>query len=124
VRSLIPLLKDEPPMISHTSTSDRQAGGRFAPGNAGGPGRPRRAVEVEYLAALNEIVSLEDWKEIVRRAVESAKLGNPKARDWLAKYLVDGIGKPLFQLAVRERQGRSVDDRIDRSVRNASVFED
>lgn len=110
-------------MISHKSTNGRQAGGRFAPGNSGGPGRPRRAVEVEYLAALNEVVSLEDWKEIVRRAVESAKLGNPKARDWLAKYLVDGIGKPLFQLAVREREGLSVDDRIDKCVEDGSVFE-
>jgi hypothetical protein len=110
-------------MISHKSTSGRQAGGRFATGNAGGPGRPRRAVEVEYLAALNEVVSIDDWKEIVLYAVREAKNGDPKAREWLAKYLVDGIGNPLFQLAVRERQGRSVDDRIDKCVEDGSVFE-
>jgi hypothetical protein len=52
---------------------DRQ--GRFTTGNPGGPGRPRRAIEREYLATLSEAVSLEDWKEIVQAAVTAAKQG-------------------------------------------------
>jgi hypothetical protein len=110
-------------MISHKSTNGRQAGGKFAPGNAGGPGRPRRAVEVEYLAALNEVVSLEDWREIVRDAVRQAKFGDSKAREWLAKYLIDGIGNPLFRLAVYEHRGRDVDKRIERAAQRAEDSE-
>src|SRR4051812_31665722 len=33
-------------------TDQRNAKGRFAKGHAGAPGRPRRAVELQYLAAL------------------------------------------------------------------------
>jgi hypothetical protein len=62
--------------------------GRFAPGNPGGPGRPRRAVERDYLGALSENVTLDDWKAVVTTAVKDAKSGDAKARDWLAKYLL------------------------------------
>ena len=34
--------------------SDRNMNGTFAPGNPGGPGRPRRGVERQYLAAFAE----------------------------------------------------------------------
>jgi hypothetical protein len=86
-----------------TENSDRDAAGRFVPGHAGGPGRPRRAVEADYLAALSEAVPMETWKRIVARAVEDAEQGNAKARAWLTAYLV---GKPagdrLLELAARE----------------------
>jgi len=55
------------------STDGRTDNGRFAPGNPGGPGRPRRAIESEYLATLGDAVSLDDWREIVTRAVSDAK---------------------------------------------------
>src|SRR5262245_57364772 len=63
-------------------------GGRFVEGNPGGPGRPRRPIEREYLRALNEAVSLEEWAEVVRAAVAQAKKGDSKARDWLTQYLI------------------------------------
>jgi hypothetical protein len=67
---------------------ERDSNGRFAPGNSGGPGRPKRATEAEYYAAFIEGVSLEDWREVVARAVTDAKAGDPKARAWLSKHLI------------------------------------
>src|SRR5437762_975939 len=90
----------------------RQTNGRFATGNPGGPGRPRRAVEREYLAALSDVVSLDTWREIVGRAVDDAKRGNAKARDWLAKHLLVGPVGSLFDLAVAESGKWTIDSEI------------
>ena len=79
--------------------SDRNTNGTFAPGNPGGPGRPRRGVEREYLAAFAEAVSLDDWREVVGKAVADAKAGNAKARDWLSKYLLGDEPLALVELA-------------------------
>jgi hypothetical protein len=83
--------------------SGRDSGGKFAAGNAGGPGRPPRATEREYLVALSESCSTHDWQEIVTRAVDDAKDGDAKARSWLAGYLIGepgSRGEMLHSLAV------------------------
>ena len=81
----------------------RDAAGRFAAGNAGGPGRPRRAIETDYLAALSDAVPMDRWRKIVERAVTDAEQGDVKAREWLGSYLA---GKPtgngLRKIAVDE----------------------
>jgi hypothetical protein len=59
----------------------------FAHGNPGGPGRPRREVERRYLKALAGNVPLQEWRRIVRRAVEQAEEGDAAARAWLSKHL-------------------------------------
>ncbi len=69
-------------------SNGRKANGRFAPGNSGGPGRPRRAVEHNYLTVISDAVSLDDWRTVVVRAVADARKGDARARDWLAKHLV------------------------------------
>jgi hypothetical protein len=80
--------------------------GRFLPGNPGGPGRPRRAIEADYLAALSEAVPIESWRAVIAKAVEQARDGDSKARAWLGAYL---IGKPtgdaLLKLAAAELAG-------------------
>ncbi len=83
--------------------SGRDNSGKFAAGNAGGPGRPPRATERDYLVALSESCSTNDWQEIVTRAVDDAKGGDAKARSWLASYLVGepgSRGEMLHSLAV------------------------
>jgi hypothetical protein len=77
----------------------RNPNGRFAAGNPGGPGRPRRGVEREYLAALVDAVPLSDWRAIVERAVADARAGNPRARDWLSKYLLGDEPIALVEMA-------------------------
>ena len=57
-------------------TLERDQQGRFAPGNAGGPGRPRRRTEADYLAALSDQVPLDAWSQIVGRAVGDAIAGD------------------------------------------------
>jgi hypothetical protein len=77
----------------------RNTNGTFGPGNPGGPGRPRRAVEREYLSALAEAVALEDWRQIVARAVQDAKAGDARAREWLSKHLMGDDPLALAELA-------------------------
>jgi hypothetical protein len=69
--------------------------GRFKVGNRGGPGRPKRVTETEYLRALSRIVSLEDLRAIARRAVADAKKGSAKARDWVSRYLLGDPAPPV-----------------------------
>ncbi len=87
------------------SRNGRNPNGRFATGNPGGPGRPRRPVELEYLSTLNESVTLDDWREIVMRAVADAKGGDAKAREWLSERLMGSEPSSLLQLAADERAG-------------------
>jgi hypothetical protein len=83
----------------------RDDNGRFTTGNSGGPGRPRRAVEQDYLAALADTVPLERWRKIIDRAVADAEKGDAKARRWLAEYLLGRIREPLTSLAAVELAG-------------------
>src|SRR6516225_3015140 len=69
----------------------RNGNGRFAPGCPGGPGRPRRVAERDYLVTLTEECPPETWRAICRRAVKDALAGDARARDWLARYL---LGNP------------------------------
>jgi hypothetical protein len=86
--------------VSETVYMDRGPHGRFAAGNAGGPGRPRRVTEADYLRALTEACSLDLWRSIVERAVKDALAGDARSRDWLGKYLL-GTGA-LAEAAANE----------------------
>lgn len=70
-----------------SESNGRGTGGRFAAGNAGGPGRPRRETEAAYLAATINAVPAADWTAIVEQAVADAKAGDHHARAWLSKIL-------------------------------------
>jgi hypothetical protein len=73
---------------------------RFTVGTRAGAEKPRRPIEREYLRALNEAVSLEDWQGVVRAAVAQAKEGDGKAREWLARYLIGTEPPRLIDLFV------------------------
>ncbi len=95
-------------MITH----GREENGRFAQGNAGGPGRPRRAIERDYLAVLGDAVSIDDWREVVERAVVDAKAGDAKARDWLTKHLLGEKPPTLLGLAAKEERSYSAGEEV------------
>ena len=80
-----------------TNGEGRNGHGRFVPGNPGGPGRPRRVTERDYLVTLTEECSPEAWRAICRRAVADALAGDARARDWLARYL---LGNPAELLTL------------------------
>ncbi len=69
----------------------RDRAGQFLPGTKGGPGRPRG--EVEYLAAMTQVVSMGEWSQICERAVKDAMKGDAKARSWLSRYLLPNGGQ-------------------------------
>ena len=71
--------------------SMNKTGRLFQIGNPGGPGRPKRQTEEGYLKALMGACDLDKWGQICDRAVQDALNGEPKAREWLARYL---IGNP------------------------------
>ena len=75
--------------------TERNSNGTFAPGNSGGPGRPPRATERQYMTVVMEACDLDTWKAIVDRAVKDAQAGDSTARAWLASYL---LGKPSKKL--------------------------
>jgi hypothetical protein len=88
--------------------SGRDEKGKFVVGNSGGPGRPPRATERDYLIALSLSCSTDDWQEIVTKAVDDAKDGDAKARAWLAGYLVGepgSRGEMLHAIAVEVAAG-------------------
>jgi hypothetical protein len=76
---------------SPNGANGRQPNGRFAPGNAGGPGNPFARRVATLRSALLEAITPEDVTEIVRKLVEMAKAGDiAAAREVLTRV----IGKP------------------------------
>jgi len=90
----------------------RDTTGRFAVGNPGGPGRPRRLIERDYLTTLSNAVSLEDWQAVVATALTAAKEGDARARDWLTRYLLGNEPPQLIDVAVDEARGIAPEDEI------------
>ncbi len=71
----------------------RTEAGRFRPGVSGNPrGRAPRVMEDRYLVALSRAVPLKKWISIARKAVEQAEAGDPRAREWLGRYLLPAVG--------------------------------
>ena len=119
--------------MSDTEKSGRDNQGRFSKGNPGGPGRPRRAVEEDYLAALSDQLSIERWENIVSKAIEDAENGDHRARDWIARYALGPSPKVaemglqgalrLFQLAVDEAREKTVEEMFENRVANDRLLE-
>jgi hypothetical protein len=80
----------------------RDGNGRFAAGNPGGPGRPRRAIEQDYLIAVTDVVPPERFQKIAERAAEDAEKGDARARQWLSDTLVGRRATTSMTLTVAE----------------------
>ena len=80
-------------------TTERDSKGHFKKGHAPvSPGRPKAAVEIEYMGILKQGVTPDDFKKIVATAVSLAMAGDWKAREWVGNYL---IGRPNFTLELK-----------------------
>lgn len=75
----------------------RNARGRFAHGNAGGPGNPAARQVMRLRHALLDAITEEDLGAIVAKLLEMAKAGNMAA---IREVLDRTLGKPLLALAV------------------------
>lgn len=90
----------------------RGKNGQFLEGSSGGPGRPPRKTEWSYLRSTTSACSLEDWQQIVTRAVADAKNGNAKAREFLARYVL-GNAPVLSELTALDEIGLDpVDEKL------------
>ena len=73
---------------STNGDNGRQAGGRFAQGNAGGPGNPHAKRVAKLRTALFKAVSPDDLKAVVAALLASAKGGDvAAAREQLQRLL-------------------------------------
>ena len=80
--------------MSPTGNGDngRDAQGRFAPGNRGGPGNPHAAQVSRLRSALLDAITPDDMRAIVAALIEKARSGDVHA----ASVLFDRVlGKPL-----------------------------
>ncbi len=74
----------------------RDERGRFVRGHSGNP-RGKPIDQFKYLKKMGAAVTASDWRAIIDRAVEQAKRGDPRAREWLSDYL---MGKPPQQVDI------------------------
>lgn len=71
--------------------------GRFLPGNKASPGRPSRATEAEYLDAMSDAVSVEQWKKATAKMLALAIKGDVQAYKTLLPYFA---GQPTQRLQI------------------------
>lgn len=81
-----------------TEAIEKDAHGRFAAGNRGGPGRPKRVHELRYLSVMHRLVTPETWARITEKAIELALDGDAKAREWLARYCLPEKCDPFAEI--------------------------
>lgn len=72
---------------STNGTNGRTASGKFAKGNAGGPGNPHAAKVAKLRSAMLRTVTVKDMQAIVLALVTAAKAGDTTA----AKILLDRV---------------------------------
>jgi hypothetical protein len=85
----------------------RDSKGRFVKGASGNPqGRLPKQTETSYLQVSESVCTFDVWREIVAKAIEQAKRGDARARQWLSDYL---IGKPVSMvMAVQDNRDTSI----------------
>lgn len=70
---------------------ERLSNGRFAPGNAGGPGNPHFRRVASLRSAMLKSITDEDIAAIINRMIEAAKEGDLNAAKLILSY---AIGRP------------------------------
>lgn len=77
---------------SPTESNGRSSMGRFAPGNRFAKGNPYAAKVAAWRRALTSTVTAGDMKDVIRKLLESAKVGE----SWAVRELLDRtLGKPI-----------------------------
>lgn len=65
----------------------------------------RRRIERDYFSVLADAITEAVWREIVERTISDAKKGDPKARDWIARFALGKDPMSLMDLARLEGLG-------------------
>ena len=85
--------------------AERDESGRFVKGHSGGPGRPKKERELRFLEITLAACTFDDWKAVVKKAIDQAKRGDAVARKWLADYL---IGSPVQRQEITGADGGAI----------------
>lgn len=96
----------------------RDETGKFAKGNEGGPGRPKKEREQRFYEITLSTVTFEDWKAIVEKAVTDAKRGDATARKWLSDYL---MGQPVQRTELTGADGGEIILKVVKGVNVADL---
>lgn len=92
------------PSPNGTNGLVRNPAGRFAPGNAGGPGNPHAKRSAEIRSLIYRTVSDDDLQAIIASLVQQAKAGDlPAAREVLDRCM----GRPPQGLYESDETGRA-----------------
>jgi hypothetical protein len=89
-------MKDVP---STNGSNGRTAGGRFAKGNAGGPGNPHARPAARLRSALFKAVTPDDLRDVIQALLTAAKGGDVSA----AKELMQRLLGPPEAIDLLER---------------------
>ncbi len=92
---------------SSNGPNGRDAGGRFAKGNPGGPGNPHARRVAELRSALLSAISTDDLLAVVKALVKKAQEGDVPA----TKLLLDRLLGPIDALDVLARLDE-LDERV------------
>lgn len=77
--------------------------GRFLPGNKASPGRRPRATEAEYLSAMSDAVSVEQWGKATAKMLKQAMQGDVQAYKTILPYFA-GLPVQRLQLSSADAQ--------------------
>jgi hypothetical protein len=81
-----------PSSPSPNGSNGRARGGKFAPGNKGGPGNPHAARVGQWRKQLAEALTDTEFGGVIRALVAAAKAGEP----WAVREVLDRtLGKPV-----------------------------
>ena len=96
---------------SPNGANGRESNGRFAPGNAGGPGNPHAARVAAIRSLLLDSVTDDDLRQVVAKLVEMAKSGDMAA----IRELFDRLfGRPTTPIVA---DIESIDEKLGPHVR-------
>lgn len=114
-RASVQAAANKPYAMSHSPSPNgangRGAGGRFAKGNAGGPGNPHAKRVSRLRTALYRSVSPKDLREVVAALLAQAKAGDVAS----IKELLQRLLGPPIELDVVERL-----DALEQTIRTAA----
>jgi hypothetical protein len=99
-----------------TIQGERDAKGRFRPGNRSTGGRPPGVGKYDRVKIMSGLVDAKAWREICVKAIADAKAGCRHAREWLARYMLPPADEPLPHEAM---PAMSPDEELDAALADA-----
>ena len=112
------------PPSTNGSNGERDARGRFATGNSGGPGNPHAKKVAHLRTLILEAVTEDDLRVIVEGLVQRAREGDLAAAREILNRLVGSPADATDRRETEARRAAVVEQQLDLSRRRVEVQED